>query len=42
MRKYRDPEYEKVIERAFAVGGIALLTAILVSLIWIGKTLGAL
>jgi hypothetical protein len=41
MREYRDPEYEKVVVRAFALGGIALLTAIVVSLVWIGRTLSA-
>ena len=39
MREYKDPEYEKVVVRAFALGGLAALTAILVCLFRIGKTL---
>ena len=39
MREYRDPEYEKVVVKAFALGGFAALAAILVCLFRIAQTL---
>lgn len=39
MREYKHPEFEKVVIRAFALAGVATLTAIVVCLVRIGQTL---